>query len=108
MNREFLISVAGKPLRALRAGRFPLSPVVAKISPRHGTIMESYRLEEEGRFDEAFAVWTTLKGTHTSRDAAYKYNLRAAKLAFKAGKLAEAVKDYSVLRALDPNDARVT
>ena len=59
MNREFIVSIAGKPLRALRSGRFPLSPVVARISPRTGAMMDSYRLEEQGRFDESLAVMQT-------------------------------------------------
>lgn len=106
MNREFIVSIAGKPLRALRSGRFPLSPMVARISPRTGAMMDSYRLEEQGQFGEALAVWKTLKGTQTSRASAYTYGLRVAKLALKAGMLAEAVKEYRVLRALDPNDQR--
>lgn len=108
MIRDELVSIAGKPLRAIRSGRFWLSPVVAKLSPRHGAIMASYRMEEEGRFDEALAAWATLKGTQSSRIAAFRHNLRTAKLAFKAGRLAEAVKEFSVLRALNPGDTGVT
>lgn len=108
MIRDELVSIAGKPLRAIRSGRFWLSPVVAKLSPRHGAIMTSYRMEEEGRFDEALAAWATLNGTQSSRASAFKHKLRSAKLAFKAGRLAEAVKEYGVLRALNPGDAAVT
>jgi len=107
MNREMLLNIAGKPLRALRRGRSSLSSMIARFSPRNRMIASSYRLEKEGRFEEALAAWETLKGTQESRAAAFKYNFRAAKLTFKAGRLAEAVKAFGVLRALDPNDERV-
>ncbi len=69
--------------------------------------MASYRHEEEGRFDEALAAWSELKGLHSSRDGAFNHTLRAARLAHKAELYADAVRDFSVLYALNPGDERV-
>jgi tetratricopeptide (TPR) repeat protein len=107
MMREQLIRLVGPSMRAMRSGRFPLSPMVARLSPRHGTMMSSYRLEEEGRFDEALEAWGRLNGEVQSRQKAFRYKLRAARLALKAGSFKLAVKELSVLHALDPGNARV-
>ncbi|HWA92667.1 MAG TPA: hypothetical protein VG889_21725 [Rhizomicrobium sp.] len=107
MMREQLIRLVRPSVRAVRSGRFPFAPVVARLSPRAGTVMSSYRLEEEGKFDEALEAWSSLNGTSQSRGSAFRYKLRGARLALKAGQLATAVKELSVLHALNPNDARV-
>jgi tetratricopeptide (TPR) repeat protein len=107
MMREQIVRLLGPPVRAMRAGRFPLSPVVARLSPRHGTMMSSYRLEEEGKFDQALDAWSMLNGSSQSRVAAFRFKLRSARLALKAGQFALAVKELSVLHALNPGDTRV-
>lgn len=94
-------------MRAVRSGRFWLSPVVARLSPRHGTMMSSYRLEEQGRFDEALQAWSALDGDAQSRDAAFRHKQRRARLALKAGKFALAVHELGVLHALNPGNARI-
>jgi len=105
--RNQLAQIAAKPLRAIRSGRFPLSPVVARLSPRYGKVMASYRYEEEGRYDEALEAWSGLKGQHSSREGAFHHTLRSARLAHKAEHYGDAVKDFSVLYALSPGDVRV-
>lgn len=105
--RNELVLLAVKPVRALRAGRFWLSPVLAGLSPRLGLMMSSYKLEEDGRFDEALAAWSKLKNMRQSRASAFRHTLRCAKLSHKAGRYADAVKDFGVLMALHPNDPRV-
>lgn len=105
--RSPLVTLAAKPARAIRAGRFWLSPVVAKLSPRHGVMMNSYRLEEEGRYDEALNAWSKLKGERQSRGSAFRHTLRSAHLALKAGRYTESVRDFGVLFALNPENERV-
>lgn len=107
MMRNELFILARKPLRALRSGRFWLSPVVARLSPRHGMMMDAYRLEEEGRFDEALAFWKKLDGSGKSRSATFRIALRRARLALKAANYAEAAKEFDALFALAPDDVRV-
>jgi tetratricopeptide (TPR) repeat protein len=105
--RNELILFAAKPVRALRAGRFPLAPVVAGLSRRLGLIMQSYKLEEDGRFEEALATWSKLKTMRQTRASAFRHTLRCAKLAHRAGRYGDAVKDFGVLMALNPGDPRV-
>ena len=105
--RNELIMLAAKPVRALRSGRFPLSLVIALLSPRVGTMMQSYRLEDEGRFDEALEAWAKLKESRRSRASAFRHTLRSAKLSQKAERYADSVREYGVLFALNPSDERV-
>jgi tetratricopeptide (TPR) repeat protein len=103
-----LVLLARRPLRALRAGRFWLSPFVARLSPQHGTMMRTYRLEEEGRFAEALATWKSLDTSGKSQTVGYAMALRRANLALKAKQWSEAVEGFEKLLARDPNDARAS
>ena len=105
--RNELVGLAKKPLRALRSGRFWLSPVVAQVSPRHGAMMKAYRLEEEGRFDEALAAWRSLAATRHSSAASLRFKLRQARLAMQAGEFAQSVQEFEALLQDNPDDARV-
>jgi len=107
LMRNEIVQIASRPLRAIRSGRFWLSPVVARLSPRHGMMMDSYRHEEEGRYAEALETWTALKRPVSSKDQAFRHTLRAARLEQKAGHYAEAVASFSMLHALNPGDQRV-
>jgi len=101
-----LIALAAGPVRALRSGRFWLSPVIAKLSPRSGAIMDAYRLEEEGRFNEAFAAWKKLEGPRIGSGSMSR-SLRLGRLALRAGDYSEAVKRFDALLVRHPGDARV-
>jgi len=107
MSSDFVL-FARKPLRALRSGRFWLSPLVAKLSPEGGTMMHTYRLEEEGRFAEALAAWKTLDPTGRSEAARFRIVLRRARLALQAKQWNEAIEDFERLLAEHPTDQRVS
>jgi len=98
-----LIMFAEKPLRAIRSGRFWLSPLVAKLSPSHGAMMGAYRLEEEGRFAEALDAWKGLESRGNS-SASPGRMLRCARLAVRASRYQEAVKRFDELLARWPDD----
>ncbi|MEI9929108.1 MAG: hypothetical protein WDM89_00715 [Rhizomicrobium sp.] len=90
MTSDFVLRAA-KPIRALRSGRFWLSPLIAKLSPHHGAMMDAYRLEEEGRFEEAFAAWKKLEGPRIGSGPISRA-LRLGRLALRAGDYTESVK----------------
>lgn len=105
MTNDF-ITMAAKPVRALRSGRFWLAPVIARVSPRHGTMMNAYRLEEEGRYNEAFAEWKKLEGPRIGRGSLSR-SLRLGRLALRAGNFAESVARFDALLVRNPGDQRV-
>jgi tetratricopeptide (TPR) repeat protein len=102
--RQDLANLARKPLQALRSGRFWLSPVVARLSPRAGTMMSAVRLEEEGRYEEAYTVWKSLNG---AGQPSFRFTMRRARLALRAGAWKDALDDYEILARRSPGDARV-
>lgn len=102
-----LIMFAEKPLRAIRSGRFWLSPLVAKLSPSHGTMMGAYRLEEEGRFAEALEAWHGLESQRLIGASSPKRAMRCARLALRAGRYPEAVKRFDEMLARQPDDKQV-
>jgi tetratricopeptide (TPR) repeat protein len=97
--RNEIVTFAEKPLRALRSGRFWLSPLVARLSPSHGAMMVAYRLEEEGRFDEAFEAWKGLETKGRPGGESLGRALRCARLALRAGRYSESVKRFEDLLA---------
>ena len=101
------MSFAEKPLRALRSGRFWLSPLVARLSPRHGTMMGAYRLEEEGRYNEALDAWKELESSRSAGSEPLARALRCARLALRAGRFAEASQRFDELLARHPGETRV-
>lgn len=103
-----IVLFARKPLRALRSGRFWFSPLVAKLSPEGGTMMRTYRLEEEGRFAEALAAWKTLDPNGRTPAAQFRIILRRARLALQAKRWNEAIEDFERLLAEHPTDQRVS
>jgi tetratricopeptide (TPR) repeat protein len=103
-----LALLARKPLRALRSGRFWLSPIVAKLSPERAAMMRTYRLEDEGRFAEALAAWKALDTSGKSQAESYGIALRRARLALKAKQWNEAIGEFEKLLAQDPGDQRVS
>ena len=104
--RQDLVAFAAKPVRALRSGRFWLSPLVARLSPRHGAMMGAYRLEEEGKFVEAFAVWKKIEGPRVGSGPMSRA-LRLGRLALRAGDYNESVKRFDALLLRFPGDQRV-
>lgn len=102
-----LVMFAEKPLRAIRSGRFWLSPLVAKLSPSHGTMMGAYRLEEEGRFAEALDAWHGLESRGFVGPSSPKRALRCARLALRAGQYREAVKRFDELHTRRIDDKQV-
>jgi hypothetical protein len=105
--RNELVTIAEKPLRALRSGRFWLSPLVARLSPRHGTMMGAYRLEEEGRYDEALDAWKELERKRRAGSEPLARALRCARLALRAGRFAEASERFDELLSRFPNEPKV-
>lgn len=105
--RNELITFADKPLRALRSGRFWLSPLVARISPRHGRMMGAFRLEEEGRFDEALNEWKRIEANRRAGAEPLNVSLRCARLALRAEKYTEAVSRFEALLARFPGNPAV-
>jgi tetratricopeptide (TPR) repeat protein len=103
--RNDLALMAAKPVRALRSGRFWLSPLIARLSPLHGAMMDAFRLEEEGRFAEAFAAWKKLEGPRTGSGGMSR-SLRLARLALRAGDFAESAKRFDALLLRYPGDGR--
>lgn len=103
-----IVLFARKPLRALRSGRFWLSPLVARLSPEGGITMRTYRLEEEGRFAEALAAWKTLDPNGRAPAAQFRIVLRRARLALQAKHWNEAIADYEKLLAEHPADQRLS
>jgi len=103
-----IVLLARKPLRALRSGRFWFSPLVAKLSPEGGTMMRTYRLEEEGRFAEALAAWKTLDPNGRTPAAQFRIVLRRARLALQAKCWNEAIEDFERLLAEHPTDQRLS
>jgi len=101
-----LIALAAGPVRAFRSGRFWLSPVVAALSPRSAAIMGAYRLEEEGRFPEAFEAWKKIEGPRIGSGSMSR-SLRLGRLALRAGDYAESVKRFDALLVRHPGDQRV-
>jgi tetratricopeptide (TPR) repeat protein len=101
-----LVFLARKPLRALRSGRFWLSPLVARISPLGATVMRTYRLEEQGRYVEALADWKTLDPNGRSQVTRFRILLRRGRLAIQARQWNEAIEDFERLLAEDPTDQR--
>jgi len=104
--RNDLTTLAIKPARALRSGRFWLAPVIGRLSPRHGSMMEAFRLEEEGRFVEAFAIWKKLEGPRIGSGSRSR-SLRLARLALRAGDYAESVKRFDALLVRYPGDPHI-
>jgi tetratricopeptide (TPR) repeat protein len=102
--RNELVTFAEKPLRALRSGRFWLSPLVAKFSPRHGAMMAAYRLEEEGRFNEALDAWKGLESQERSGGDSSPHSLRCARLALRAGYYFESVKRFEDILSRHPGE----
>jgi tetratricopeptide (TPR) repeat protein len=106
MRNEF-ISLADKPLRALRSGRFWLSPLIARLSPRHGAMMGAFRLEEEGRFSDALEEWKRYESHRRFGSEPLGVSLRCARLALRAEKYGESVSRFEVLLSRHPGDQRV-
>lgn len=102
--RNDLIMFAEKPLKALRSGRFWLSPLVAKLSPSHGTMMGAYRLEEEGRFAEALDAWKGLESKGFVGPSSPRRALRCARLALRAGRYGEALRRFETVLARHPDE----
>jgi tetratricopeptide (TPR) repeat protein len=105
--RNELATFAEKPLRALRSGRFWLSPLVARLSPRHGTMMSAYRLEEEGRYNEALDAWKELEASRRPGSEPLGQALRCARLALRAGRFAESAQRFDDLLARFPGEPKV-
>jgi len=105
--RNELVLLAEKPLRALRSGRFWLSPLVAKFSPRRGVIMRAYRLEEEGRFDEALDAWKGLESQERFGADSSPHALRCARLALRAERYSESVKRFEDILSRRPGEPQV-
>jgi tetratricopeptide (TPR) repeat protein len=101
-----LLAFAAGPARAIRSGRFWLAPVIARVSPRHGKMMNAYRLEEEGRFGEAFAEWKKLEGPRMGSGSLSR-SLRLGRLALRTGNYAESVARFDALLIRHPGDERV-
>jgi tetratricopeptide (TPR) repeat protein len=105
--RNELVTFAEKPLRALRSGRFWLSPLIARLSPRHGAMMGAYRLEEEGRFDEALDAWKGLETRRRSGVEPPRYALRCARLALRAGRYSESVRRFEEILTCHPGEPQL-
>jgi tetratricopeptide (TPR) repeat protein len=105
--RNELATFAERPLRALRSGRFWLSSLVARLSPRHGAMMDAYRLEEEGRFDEALEIWKGLEARRRFGTVPLSLALRCGRLALRAGQYSESMKWFEDLLARHPGEPRV-
>jgi tetratricopeptide (TPR) repeat protein len=105
--RNELVTFAEKPLRALRSGRFWLSPVVARLSPRHGVMMAAYRLEEEGRFSEALDAWKGIEIKGHLRAESLARALRCARLALRAERYSESVSRFEDLLTRYPGEPQL-
>lgn len=101
------MTFAEKPLRALRSGRFWLSPLVGRLSPDHGAMMGAYRLEEEGRFEEALAIWKGLEAKRRFGSPPLNRALRCGRLALRAGRYPESLEWFESLLARYPGDPQV-
>lgn len=65
-------------------------------------MMGAYRLEEEGRFDEALDTWKELENGKRFGAGSLRRNLRCARLALRAGRYSESVKRFEDLLARHP------
>jgi tetratricopeptide (TPR) repeat protein len=107
MASDFVL-LAKKPLRALRSGRFWFSPLIARLSPESAAVMQTYRLEEQGRFEEALAAWKQLDVAGKPPPVRYRMMLRRARLALQAKRWNEAIEEFEKLAAQDPADERAS
>jgi tetratricopeptide (TPR) repeat protein len=105
--RNALITFAEPSLRALRSGRFRFSSLVARLSPQHGAMMKAYRLEEEGRYEEALAIWKGIEAKRRFGSEPRGRAVRCARLAARAGRFDEALERMENLFARYPNDPAV-
>ncbi len=105
--RNELVTLAEKPLRALRSGRFWLSPLVARLSPRYGVMMGAYRLEEQGRFEEALDAWKGLESEGRFGTGSLARDLRCARLALRAERYSESVQRFEGLLSRNPGEPQL-
>lgn len=64
--------------------------------------MGAYRLEEEGRFDEALDAWKELESGERFGAGSLRRALRCARLALRAGRYSESVKRFEDLLTRHP------